>query len=343
MDEPLVSVVTPFHNTAAYLGQCIESVLAQTYARFEYILVDNKSTDGSSEIAAAYAKRDPRIRLIRRSCLLSQVRNYNTALMEISADSRYCKMVQADDYIFPECLQSMVQAFEQSESIGLVSSYWLKGNQLRGSGFPAQATRLPGGEVGRLYLRDAVYVFGSPTAVMYRSALVRQDQPFFDESLLHEDTEKCMQLLREWDFGFVHQVLSFSRADNESISFAVRAFQPVALDRYILVRRYAAAFLKPEEAAKLSREARRRYYGILAMEALSFPGATFWQYHKSGLESLGDRLDRPYLALKVVWKLLGLVANPGATLGRVYRYSKRRIMQEERPEVHSSLETRPTH
>src|SRR5580658_7088179 len=299
-DEPLVSIVTPFHNTAPYLAQCIESVLAQTYSRFEYILVDNCSTDGSSEIADAYAKRDTRIKLIRRSSLLSQVQNYNGALAEISARSQYCKMVQADDYIFPECLGLMVRAFEQSDSIGLVSSYWLKGNMLRGSGFPCQASLVPGKEVGRLYLTDLVFVFGSPTAVMYRSSLVRQDQFFFDESLLHEDTEKCMQILKDWDFGFVHQVLSFSRANNESISSAVRAFQPVALDRYILVRRYAAAFLKPEEAAKLSREARRRYYGILAMEALSFPGATFWQYHKSGLESLGDRLDRPYLALKVV-------------------------------------------
>ena len=61
-DQPLVSVVTPFYNTADYLRECIESVLAQTYTRFEYILVDNQSTDGSAEIAAEYSKRDSRIR-----------------------------------------------------------------------------------------------------------------------------------------------------------------------------------------------------------------------------------------------------------------------------------------
>ena len=61
----MVSVVTPFYNTAPYLAQCIESVLAQTYPHFEYILMDNCSTDGSAEIAETYARRDSRIRLIR--------------------------------------------------------------------------------------------------------------------------------------------------------------------------------------------------------------------------------------------------------------------------------------
>src|SRR5262252_8130452 len=98
--------------------------------------MDNCSTDGSAEIAETYARRDPRIRLIRCSEFVSQLQNYNRALAEISGASEYCKIVQADDYIFPQCLELLVQAFEQSESIGLLSSYRLNGDGVEGSGYP---------------------------------------------------------------------------------------------------------------------------------------------------------------------------------------------------------------
>jgi glycosyltransferase involved in cell wall biosynthesis len=310
-----VSVVTPFHNTAPYLAQCIESVLAQTCPNFEYILVDNCSTDGSGEIAEEYAKRDPRIRLVRRTSVLPQVRNYNRALEEISRTSRYCKMVQADDYIFPNCLQMMVEAFERYETVGLISSYWLKGNEVRGTGFPHATPMLSGREMARLYLRTGLWVFGSPTAVMYRSALVKKGEPFYDETALHEDTEKCMQILKNWDFGFVNQVLSFSRLGNEGISSAVRDLQPNSLDRYIAVRRYASTFLDAREAAALKKNTKRDYYGVLAKAKLGRREPAFWEYHARGLRTLGEAIDRLYLGLRVVQTGLWLALNPGATVG----------------------------
>ena len=320
-----VSVVTPFHNTAPFLAQCIESVLAQTCPNFEYILVDNCSTDGSGEIAEEYAKRDPRIRLVRRTSVLPQVRNYNRALEEISGASRYCKIVQADDYIFPNCLQMMVEAFERHESVGLISSYWLKGNEVRGTGFPHATPMVSGREMARLYLRTGLWVFGSPTAVMYRSSLIKKGEPFYDESALHEDTEKCMQILKNWDFGFVNQVLSFSRADNEGVSSAARNFHPNSLDRYIAVRRYASTFLDAREAAALKRSTRQEYYGVLAEAKLRRREPTFWEYHTRGLRTLGESIDRSYLVFRMLQKTLWLALNPGATLGSGLRRLARGI------------------
>jgi glycosyltransferase involved in cell wall biosynthesis len=320
VSQPFISVVTPFHNTSLYLAQCIESVLAQSYSAFEYILVDNCSTDGSSEIAEEYSRRDPRIRLVRRPQLLSQVQNYNRALDEISETSRYCKIVQADDFILPECLRLMVAAMEQSESVGLVSSYWIKGSEVRGSNFPYPSPIVGGKEVARLYLRTGVWVFGSPTTVMYRSSLVKKGEPFYDEARLHEDTEKCMQILQQWDFGFVHQVLSFSRADNASISTAVRHLAPNSVDRYISVNRYAAAFLDRDEAEALKRTTRREYYSVLASAVLHGRKSTFWQYHAKGLATLGDKIDWPYLSVQVVRELMWKATNPGSAVLKVLRY-----------------------
>jgi len=321
---PLVSVVTPFYNTAPYLAECIESVLEQSYTHFEYILMDNCSTDGSREIAETYAGRDPRIRLIRCTQFLQQIPNYNRALLQISNDSKYCKIVEADNHILPDCLRLMVQAFQQSESIGLVSSYWLTGNLLSGSGYPYPMTTMSGRERAAQHLLASSQVFGSPTQVMYRSAVVRQHQPFFDESVVHADTDKCLKILEGWDFGFVHQVLSFLRTDNVSISSVVRELQDGALDRYLTERRYAPTFLDGEESALLIRKAKRRYYRALVRRALLLRGGglAFWRFHQAGLKTLDETLDWPYLALVTIRQLLWLISNPGMTTLQALRFWK---------------------
>ena len=90
--QPLVTVVTPFYNSERYLAECIESVLLQSYSNFEYIIMDNCSTDGSGDIAETYARLDPRIRFVRCAQFLQQIPNYNRALAMISSDSKYCKI-----------------------------------------------------------------------------------------------------------------------------------------------------------------------------------------------------------------------------------------------------------
>src|SRR4051794_3225988 len=100
MAEPLVSIVTPVYNGADYLEECIESVLAQTYVRWGYTIVDNASTDATPEIAARYAARDARIRHLRFEELVGVTANHNRAFEAISAESEFCKIVQADDFLY---------------------------------------------------------------------------------------------------------------------------------------------------------------------------------------------------------------------------------------------------
>src|ERR1700722_14853304 len=99
--EPLVSVLTPVYNGDAYLAECIESVLAQTYSNWEYVIVNNHSTDGTLAIAERYAAQDRRIRVYSNETLLDIIANHNRAFRLASAEARYCKIVSADDWIFP--------------------------------------------------------------------------------------------------------------------------------------------------------------------------------------------------------------------------------------------------
>ena len=122
-EEPLVSVVTPVYNGEDFLTECIESVLRQTYGNYEYIIVNNCSTDRSLEIALNYSKRDSRIRVHSNSQFVGVIENHNIAFRLISPNSKYCKVVSADDWLFPECLARMVDVAEANPSAGFVGSY----------------------------------------------------------------------------------------------------------------------------------------------------------------------------------------------------------------------------
>ena len=61
-EMPLVSVLTPVHNGAPFIEECMTSVLRQTYANWSHTVVDNCSTDGTSELVAAVARTDSRVR-----------------------------------------------------------------------------------------------------------------------------------------------------------------------------------------------------------------------------------------------------------------------------------------
>src|SRR5262245_51361316 len=159
--EPFVSVVTPVHNTGEYLAQCIDSVLCQTHKHFEYIIVNNLSTDNSLAIAEHYASLDPRIRVVNTTQLLSQAANYNYALRQLSPASKYCKMVQADDFLFPRCVADLIAVAEAHPSVGLVSSYYLYGAQVKNVGLPYDSSAFPGKAICRRQLLDGSFFFGS--------------------------------------------------------------------------------------------------------------------------------------------------------------------------------------
>src|ERR1700685_3932289 len=103
--SPLVSVVTPVYNGAEYLAECIESILAQTYSNWDYTILNNCSTDGTLLIAEKYAAKDARIRVVNNEQFLGIVQNHNQGVRQASPQSKYCKFVFADDWIYPNCIQ----------------------------------------------------------------------------------------------------------------------------------------------------------------------------------------------------------------------------------------------
>jgi glycosyltransferase involved in cell wall biosynthesis len=287
--EPLVSIVTPFYNTAQFLGQCIESVLGQTYTNWEYILVNNCSSDGSEQIVQEYVSRFPdRIRLTHTPSFLSQLQNYNLALSYISAGSKYCKVVQADDWIFPDCIRRMVEVGELEPSVAIIAAYELEGNVVALDGLPYPATKVLGRDVARLFFLDRYYLFGTPTSLLMRAELVRSRSPFYDERLApFADAHACFALLKYSNFGFVHQVLTFSRRDNDSILLRMRPFSPLRFARLAFVVVHGKDYLSEKEYKQCLEEAEYRYFLVLGKALLRGESQEFWQFHRAVLASIG--------------------------------------------------------
>ena len=221
--EPLVSIVTPVYNGEKYIDECIRSVRKQTYKNWEYIILNNCSTDGTFELAKKHAAEDERIRVVHTDELLPIIQNHNHALRQISPNSKYCKIVHADDALFASCIELMVSAAEAHPTAGIVGAYTLWGKKVVSDGLPHDTTFLSGRELCRLTLFNEIYCFWSPSSLLIRSDLIKKNHCFYNEKHLHADDEACYELLQETDFAFVHQVLTFVRTHDESATATITA------------------------------------------------------------------------------------------------------------------------
>ena len=106
--RPEISVVVPVYNVAPYLSACLDSVLGQTFRDFELILVDDGSTDGSGDIAAAYAQEDVRLRVFHHRWNEGLASSLNMGL-ELSR-GKFIAFADADDVVAPEYLEAMHRA-----------------------------------------------------------------------------------------------------------------------------------------------------------------------------------------------------------------------------------------
>jgi hypothetical protein len=116
---------------------------------------------------------------------------------------------------------------------------------------------------------------------------------------LAADLEVCLKILKEWDFGFIPQVLSFTRRDNGGINYSLGKYLPYQLHGYIILQRYSLVFMDASEATAIKRKAKRYYYGVLARAALQLRGCGFWRFHAAELKMIPETINRPYLLLQI--------------------------------------------
>lgn len=117
--DPVVSVIIPVYNTSAYLAQCLESVIGQTYRNLDIIVIDDGSTDGSGIMCDRYADSDPRIRVFHMDNKgISASRNFGIE----KAAGRYLAFVDSDDWMERNAIQILIEAAERFDA-DIVTAY----------------------------------------------------------------------------------------------------------------------------------------------------------------------------------------------------------------------------
>ena len=256
-----VTVCIPAFQAARFVGEAVESVLAQTLADWEAVVVDDGSTDGTAEVVEGF--RDARIRLHRHSRNRGQAEAWNTAVR--LARAPLVKFLPADDVLRPDCLERM-------EAVG--ADFVFCRRRLEGDGLPGWRERYtsvhdgfgalePVNDASELLARWLVAGLrdnwiGEPTVVLARTELIRRaglfnsrvagavDMDLWARALLHAET-----------VAFVDEELAVLRLHGGSVTARVHGRPRVSLDRAWLIHGVLAYQDRPE-LKRLRREAEVR-------------------------------------------------------------------------------------
>lgn len=165
----LVSVVIPAYNAAATLSETVESLLAQTHTAWEAIIVDDGSRDETPAIAAEYARRDPRIRLVRQdNAGVGAARNRGIA----EARGAFIAPLDADDIWLPQKLEKQLALLQsRGEEWGFCSA-WSESINERGEVFkPLKRWPMEGRVLRALIYRNMV---GNASVPLFRASALRK-------------------------------------------------------------------------------------------------------------------------------------------------------------------------
>ena len=112
--NPVVSVLMPVYNSEKYVAEAVESVLAQTFGNFEFLIIDDGSSDGSLAILKRYKEKDQRICLVNRPNT-----GYVVALNEmlVLAQGKYIARMDSDDVALPERFSRQVEFLESNSGV----------------------------------------------------------------------------------------------------------------------------------------------------------------------------------------------------------------------------------
>lgn len=221
---PTVSVVMPVYNAQEYLNEAVESVLAQTFNDFEFIIINDGSTDQSESILQEFQKRDKRIQVVSRS---------NTGIVVALnegigyASGRYIARVDADDIALPELFAKQVAFLEKTPDYVAVGTCVL---MIDPDGWPVMPANLKMSheEIDEAHM--AGHGAFPHSGSMFRRDLVQSIGGYRQETQYAEDIDLWLRLAEVGKLANISEVLLKYRLHPKSIGHSRRVKQLQALN-----------------------------------------------------------------------------------------------------------------
>ena len=208
MNKPNVSVITPVYNAEKFLKETIDSVLKQTYKDYDYLLVDDCSTDSSADIVKEYAENDNRVKYIKLKENSGAAVARNTGLEH--AQGRYIAFVDSDDLWYPEKLEKQLTFMQENNEAFTSTKYehiTEDGEVLSAPDFPERLNY--SGLLKNTAIACSTVVIDREVIGDFRMPLVRKGQ----------DTATWLKILRDHDYAYlVDEILNQYRGREGSLS-----------------------------------------------------------------------------------------------------------------------------
>ena len=200
---PLVTIIALCYNHEQFIEECLHSIVNQTYKNIELIIVDDFSTDKSSEIIAAFSQKNIGINCIFNEYNIGNCRSFNRALK--IAKGKYIIDLSTDDVLKSNRIEEQVKKFEESDNIGIVFSdaeYIDEYSNWLGI-FYKKNQRIPEGNIYEDILKKS---FIMPSSMMIRRSILDK-LGGYDENLSYEDFDFWVRSSRIYNYAYVPQIL----------------------------------------------------------------------------------------------------------------------------------------
>jgi hypothetical protein len=214
MAAPAITVAMSVHNGEPYLGEAIASVLAQSFGDFEFLIIDDGSTDGSRQTIAGFAARDTRIRPILR-----ENRGLIASLNQLLAEARapLIARMDADDVCRPERFARQIAFLAAHADHGVVGS-WSEDIDARGRSIQAEAVGADQPVTHEAFLAaiDACGPLLCHPAVMFRTQVVRAAGGYHAAFRHCEDLDLWLRLASRTRIANIpERLLRYRRSDSQ--------------------------------------------------------------------------------------------------------------------------------